>query len=79
MYCQVANRSVKIIPDLVFQSGLSDDHLKSLDEVYKGTYLKKYPIVGMMDYLSKQNFIHHHKPENPLTGEDLHQHNKDDL
>ncbi|KAL5008536.1 hypothetical protein ScPMuIL_014117 [Solemya velum] len=31
--------------------GLSDDTLKSLDEVYLGTYKKKYPIVGYMDYL----------------------------
>ena len=76
---KVRNNLVKSFLILLFQSGLSDDHLKSLDEVYKGTYLKKYPIVGMMDYLSKQNFIHHHEPENPFTGEDLHQHNKDDL
>ncbi|XP_064602491.1 neudesin-like [Liolophura sinensis] len=32
-------------------TGLSDSDLKSLDDVYTGTYLAKYPIVGYMDYL----------------------------
>ncbi|XP_033735142.1 neuferricin homolog [Pecten maximus] len=32
-------------------SGLSDDSLKGLDDVFVGTYKKKYPVVGYMDYL----------------------------
>ncbi|KAL4237464.1 hypothetical protein ACF0H5_002181 [Mactra antiquata] len=35
-------------------SGLNDNQLEGLDEVYKGTYLAKYPIVGYMDYLIDQ-------------------------
>ena len=63
----------------MLQSDLSDNYLKSLDEVYKGTYLKKYPIVGIMDYLAKQNIIHRHEAENPFTGDELHLHDKNDL
>ncbi|KAJ8309127.1 hypothetical protein KUTeg_014001 [Tegillarca granosa] len=32
-------------------SGLPGDTLKGLDDVFKGTYMSKYPIVGYMDYL----------------------------
>ncbi|XP_069118634.1 uncharacterized protein [Argopecten irradians] len=32
-------------------TGLSDDSLKGLDDVFVGTYKKKYPVVGYMDYL----------------------------
>ncbi|OWF46987.1 neudesin-like [Mizuhopecten yessoensis] len=32
-------------------SGLSDDSLKGLDDVFIGTYKKKYPVIGYMDYL----------------------------
>ncbi|XP_060070541.1 uncharacterized protein LOC132550489 [Ylistrum balloti] len=32
-------------------TGLSDDSLKGLDDVFLGTYKKKYPVVGYMDYL----------------------------
>ncbi|KAI8478832.1 hypothetical protein Bbelb_434300 [Branchiostoma belcheri] len=31
-------------------SDLTEDQLKSLDEVYKGVYLAKYPVVGYMSY-----------------------------
>ncbi|KAK2160266.1 hypothetical protein LSH36_137g06102 [Paralvinella palmiformis] len=34
-------------------SDLGDDYLKSLDNVFDGTYMKKYPVVGYMDYLVK--------------------------
>lgn len=43
--------SVPTVSLLIFQTGLSDSDLKSLDDVYTGTYLAKYPIVGYMDYL----------------------------
>ncbi|XP_045183969.1 neudesin-like [Mercenaria mercenaria] len=32
-------------------TGLDDEQLKGLDDVYTGTYLAKYPIVGYMDHL----------------------------
>jgi len=35
----------------MFQSGLSDAHLKALDDIFTGTYQVKYPVVGYMDYL----------------------------
>ncbi|XP_035692675.1 neudesin-like [Branchiostoma floridae] len=31
-------------------SDLSEEQLKSLEEVYKGVYLAKYPVVGYMSY-----------------------------
>lgn len=44
--------SVKlIVTGLLFQSTLSDEELKGLDDVYLGTYKKKYPVVGYMEYL----------------------------
>lgn len=38
----------------VFQSGLPDQILKALDDIYNSVYLAKYPVVGYMDYLVKQ-------------------------
>ncbi|XP_013383370.1 neudesin [Lingula anatina] len=38
-------------------TGLTDQELKSLDEVYKGVYVQKYPIVGYMDYKMAENTI----------------------
>ncbi|XP_046333346.1 neudesin-like [Haliotis rufescens] len=35
-------------------SDLSDDHLKALDDVFDGTYMAKYPVVGYMDFLKEQ-------------------------
>ncbi|KAK7103798.1 uncharacterized protein [Littorina saxatilis] len=35
-------------------SGLSPETLKSLDEIFEGTYVEKYPIVGYMDYVVEQ-------------------------
>ncbi|KAK7482205.1 hypothetical protein BaRGS_00026554, partial [Batillaria attramentaria] len=32
-------------------TGLSPDTLKFLDDVFEGTYMAKYPVVGYMDYL----------------------------
>ncbi|KAK3094206.1 hypothetical protein FSP39_025447 [Pinctada imbricata] len=36
-------------------SSLSDDDLKGLDEVFLGTYKKKYPVMGYMDYLMEKH------------------------
>ncbi|XP_005091431.1 neudesin isoform X2 [Aplysia californica] len=36
-------------------SGLSESTLKSLDDVFEGTYVAKYPIAGYMDYLLEQS------------------------
>ena len=36
---------------VIFQTGLSDEHLEALDQVYEGTYLPKYEIAGYMDYV----------------------------
>ncbi|KAL8572000.1 hypothetical protein ACOMHN_057683 [Nucella lapillus] len=35
-------------------TGLDSDTLKSLDEIYEGTYLEKYPVVGYMDYIAEK-------------------------
>jgi len=35
-------------------TGLSSDFLQSLDEVFEGTYMAKYPIAGYMDYIVNQ-------------------------
>ncbi|WAR19125.1 NENF-like protein [Mya arenaria] len=35
-------------------TGLTDKQLEGLDEVYEKTYKPKYPVVGYMDYLIKQ-------------------------
>ncbi|XP_025103508.1 neudesin-like isoform X2 [Pomacea canaliculata] len=32
-------------------SGLEPDVLKALDDVFQGTYMAKYPVVGYMDYI----------------------------
>ncbi|KAL3875264.1 hypothetical protein ACJMK2_038186 [Sinanodonta woodiana] len=41
-----------LVPDV---SGLTDDQLKALDEVFISVYKKKYPVVGYMDYLVHKN------------------------
>ena len=33
------------------QSGLPPQTLRALDDVFEGTYMSKYPVVGYMDYL----------------------------
>ena len=38
----------------LLQSGLSDAELESLDNVYRNTYVAKYPIAGYMDYLHEE-------------------------
>ena len=47
-------------------STLSDEELKGLDDVYLGTYKKKYPVVGYMEYLIEK---HSDKISDRLTGE----------
>ena len=51
---------------LFLQSKLSDDELKGLDDVYLGTYKKKYPVVGYMEYLITK---HADKVSERLNGE----------
>ena len=40
--------------DVIFQDGLTDEQLKSLDDIYSGTYLPKYPVVGYLDRVVDQ-------------------------
>ena len=35
---------------LLRQSGLSEHKLRLLEETYQSVYVKKYPVVGYMDY-----------------------------
>ena len=42
------------ISSVVFQTGLKENQLRGLDEVYERTYKPKYPVVGYMDYLIKE-------------------------
>ena len=42
----------KYIP--LFQSDLTQQQLEELDKIYKDVYVKKYPIVGYMEYLVKE-------------------------
>ena len=64
----------------VFQSDLSDKQLEFLDRLMP-TYIKRYPLVGIMDYIAEQKIVHQHVTENPLMGQrdSLHDHHKDDL
>ena len=39
---------------IYLKTGLTDEQLQGLDQVYEGTYMKKYPVVGYMDYLIAQ-------------------------
>ncbi|XP_063426547.1 uncharacterized protein LOC143069431 [Mytilus galloprovincialis] len=47
-------------------SSLSDNELKGLDDVFLGTYKKKYPIVGYLQYLMDK---HADKVSERLSGE----------
>lgn len=41
----------KFNSSFALQSGLEPDVLKALDDVFQGTYMAKYPVVGYMDYI----------------------------